>query len=88
MSSIIPHVITPKQAAEALGIDVFDLAERLRETIRRDLGQMGDQVARRDVSALADELERFDERLADIRRLLASAIECDKVWTATVDEPA
>jgi hypothetical protein len=76
--------ITPQQAADALGIDLYTLSRQLREAASNDFARIAEHVGNTvrvpwSVSELQEEIEKP-------MRLLESAEECKKAYEQQIDE--
>jgi hypothetical protein len=69
---IIPTILSPTEAAGALGIEVLDLALNLRRAAAEMFATIGGEVAR------GHPLD--EDTLQRARNLVAAAEACDEVW--------
>lgn len=73
--------ISVRDAADALGIETYDLAEELYSTIAGRLAGLGISLRQRGFG-LEGQLDGFDGTTAAIRRCLVAAVACDRDWQA------
>ncbi len=72
MEAVIPNVITPQQAADALGIEIYELAENIRLAVQKRLGKTAREIESFELGTL----EGFDTQIAETRRLFESLLAC------------
>lgn len=70
-------VINPRQAAEALGVDLLTLGDTLRGWAAVELDRLNIGT---DIEADGNDLERFDEAVARARQYVESFVAVEKAW--------
>jgi hypothetical protein len=79
---VIPTVISPQQAADALGIAIEELAENINLAVQNRLAKTAARVRSFELTNIDD----FDYLIAETRRLFESLLSCYAVIDAVGED--
>ena len=72
MEAPIPHVITPQDAANALGLTVVELARKIDNAVQTRIRDMAHAIGGFSITTL----DEFDEQVEGVRRQFEALIAC------------